>query len=123
MLKGGYGSLGNVPPHPQIVIEPGQGFIGDPVRNAEWGFGDPAGDQASVSVSPPMETALRMASSKSVASNAQMMASGTVPGRNIERVPRPDTVHVLTEVVFEPLLNGLSDLVGLAHGGITGSSW
>ena len=37
--------------------------------------------QATVSLSPPMEMALRMASSKSSASRAQMIACGTVPAQ------------------------------------------
>ena len=100
---------------PQIVIESGQGFIGDPVRNAEQGFGDPAGDAGE---------RIGIAADGDGIANGVLETSGLQrtddgwrhrpPAGDIERVLRPDTVHVLTEGVFEPLLTGLSDLVAVS---------
>src|SRR3954447_25592532 len=86
---------------PQIV-EPGQGLLGDPVRNAEQGFGNPAGDAGQrIGVAADGDG---IAKSVLEISGFQGTDDGwrhCPPAGNIERVPRLYAVDGLTEVVSE----------------------
>src|SRR3954470_13294111 len=87
---------------PQIVVEPGQGLPGDPVRNSEQGFGNPAGDAGQ---------RIGIAADGDGIANGVLEISGLQrtddgwrhcpPAGDIERVPRPYAVDGLTEVASE----------------------